>query len=775
MNNLDKILIEELDRIKNLLGEQGTILPKQMPSDRLGPSGSFQPKLPEIPTYKGKLVPFLSPEERDEYYRSKFDKDPCSDKNWNQATMGIDALYRQNKVQAPGYYTDFEAGSCFAVSYFDGNEQPYQLMNLGNIAKGGVKTDANGDFFFVDSSIGEVKIYLPKKEFWQGTQGKVRSFMAFDSCQTACKFKKGEISSGYEDGAGAFAKQYAVMYQLANPEKAYPSIEMTQTGPVETTLDSVDRGWKFMDINVLYSGYFITSDVNSTNRTEYNPGSWDTEYSTTPFDRWYDSNWGTVVQIGGALLIGYLTGGLLAPALLGGIEAQGARILANYALQTTAELTIAIPEAAYLMDRGRESTAAFVMLMALIPVVQGKIFGGEMADPAKYGFVHELFRKYGDGTFKTPADLKRYLKSLPEAQRAAAEKIIKESGEALIKNGDQIVKAELATALQKVIKNTDQEVINLEFRAGYGSNVRALQQAQRLIDGYVPTAVQQKLKTVKVLGYTLGGAFALNPILAYLIKDSSTMSPQNQDKVAATALKLKNAIGQKETEKMSSEIEKLNKEFQDAVNRQDKNGSLDLGTKIIQLYDSIIKLSTVGITFKDARETFSSSLVVSQVTFIELEIRKQLIANQAKGSELAANMIKNGFNVVIPEEVWVDATKDCSTQTLTIPGLKTPINMDSPTEQDIEIICYFRSLFKSNTITTCEDILKLPEKIRPPKKYWLRDCFLIKEWSSNINKFIGVVKKQNPDLYNRMFTTPSKQNTKPDNINTVGDGKYKVK
>ena len=768
MNNLDKILQEELNRIKDLLSEQPIPIEKKVESFR---GGEFKPKVPEIPTYKGKLVPFLSPKERDEYYRSKFDKDPCSDKNWNQATMGIDALYRQNKVQAPGYYTDFEAGSCFAVSYFDGNEQPYQLMNLGNIAKGGVKTDANGDFFFVDSSIGEVKIYLPKKEFWQGTQGKVRSFMAFDSCQTACKFKKGEISGGYEDGDGAFAKQYAVMYQLANPEKAYPSIEMTQTGPVETTLDSVDRGWKFMDTNVLYSGYFITSDVNSTNRTEYSPGTWDTEYSTTPFDRWYDSGIGTLVQIGGAIVIGYLTGGLLAPALLAGIEAQGARILANYALQTAAELTIAIPEAAYLMDRGRESTAAFVMLMALIPVVQGKIFGGEMADPAKYGFVHELFRKYGDGTFKTPADLKRYLKSLPEAQRAAAEKIFKESGEALIKNGDQIVKAELATALQKVIKNTDQEVINLEFRVGYGSNVRALQQAQRLIDGYVPTATQQKLKTVKIFGYTLGGAFAMHPVLAYLIKDSNAVSPENIEKAKQNAIKIQNILGQKEVEFFTKESERLQKNLENAINKQDKNAALDAGTEVLQFMDNMVNLSTFGFKFKDARESYKGNFFVTQVTFIESQLRKELIDSQMRNIDRVTKLIENGIPIVIPEEMWKEATKACETEKLTIQGLVTPINMDTPTDLDMEIVCAFRSMFKSTTIVTCEELNAREKVLIPPKKYYLRDCELIKIWTSKTSVFLARLKKENPTLFNKMF---SKKQPTP-NINTVGGGKYKIK
>lgn len=767
MNNLDKILQEELNRIKGLLSEQPIPIEKKVESFR---GGEFKPKVPEIPTYKGKLVPFLSSKEMDEYYRSKFDKDPCRDKDSSQATMGIDALYRQNKIQAPGYYIDFEAGSCFAVSYFEGNEQPYQLMNLKDIAKGGVKTDTNGDFFFVDSSIGEVKVYLPKKEFWQGTQGKVRSFMAFDSCQTACKFKKGEISSGYEDGDGAFAKQYAVMYQLVNPEKAYPSIEITQTGPVETKLDSIDRGWKFMDTNVMYSGYFTTKDVNSTSRSEYNPSIWDETYSTTPFDRWYDSGWGTALQIAGAIGIGMLSGGLLAPALLSGIEMQGARILANYALQTTAELVIAIPEAAYLMDRGRESTAAFVMLMALIPVIQGKLAGGEMADPAKYGFVHELFRKYGDGSFKTPADLKRYIKSLPEAQRLAAEKILKDSGEALIKNGDQLVKTELATALQKVIKNTDQEVVNLEFRVGYGSNVRALKEAQRIINGYIPTATQQKLKTAKIFGFTLGGAFALNPVLAFLIKDSRTVTPENIEKAKQNAIKLQTFLGQKEVDMFNKEAERLNTNLENAINKQDKNAALEAGTEVLQFMDNMVNLSTFGFQFKDAQKNYLGRFFVTQVTFIEKQLREELVNSQMRNVDRVTKLIENGIPVVIPEEMWKEATKDCENEKLTIQGLTTPINMDTPTDLDMEIVCAFRAMFKSTNIVTCEELNSREKTIIPPKKYYLRDCELIKIWPSKIPVFISRLKKENPTLYNKMFS--KKQ---PTQQTIVAPGKYKVK
>ena len=134
-------------------------------------------------------------------------------------------------------------------------------------------------------------------------------------------------------------------------------------------------------------------------------------------------------------------------------------------------------------------------------------------------------------------------------------------------------------------------------------------------------------------------------------------------------------------------------------------------------------------------------------------------------------LIENGIPVVIPEEMWKEATKACENEKLTIQGLTTPINMDTPTDLDMEIVCAFRAMFKSTNIVTCEELNSREKAIIPPKKYYLRDCELIKIWTSKIPVFISQLKKENPTLYNKMF---SKKQPTP-NINTVGGGKYKVK
>jgi hypothetical protein len=724
MNKLNNILLEELNKIKSLIGEQSTITPKTIPSDRLGPGGQFQVPKIELPTFKGKQLYQLSPAEMDEYYKSKFITDPCS-----FDPKGLDVMYRQQAVSAPGYYSDFSLGECSAVEYFTGDETAIDCMDLSDYD---VFEDDQGQFITVKGSGAEnveVKVYLPTKEFFQQMTGKVKSFMAFDTCSTACKFKQtGSSGIGMKQGENIFGK-YSLLYQLKNPSGAIGVTTITPEGPKMFGLEGFNRGWELQTGLVMESGYFGNVQGND----EYTNAKYQDQMGRSEFDIWYDGVGGTIVQIGVAVILSYVTAGMAAP-FLAGIVSQGARITANLAIQTAVELTVAIPEAIYLHGRGMNTNAAFVLMLSLIPVAQAKVFGGEFADPVAYGYVHELTRKYGTGEFRTPADLKRYVNNLPPPQRKSLEGLLKQTQDALIKGGGQLAREEVAAVMGIVIKNSDKGVDNLGFQIASGV-------LSKEISKFVPTTTQAMLKNLVTFGGTLGAAFAIHPVLGYIVKDAIWVkNPQKLQPISETSKKLQQVIGERQSATIQKEIQSLQEKMDMAIYKQDKTKAIEIGYEIMFVYDDLLSIAelrvTIGDQLSEQKKVLKSRVIGALLVQIETQIRNELNETNGKYSKTLDTTIDNGFKVN-KDELFKDLVNRCKSEALFDINLNPKLNMDNPTDKDLKFICSFRafmwdnykSILNPKEFFTCDEFESRPETKKPPKWFYLQDCQLKKFWN----------------------------------------------
>jgi hypothetical protein len=713
MKKIDNILFEELNRIKALLNEQS------VKSDRLGTTGQFQSFVPQTPKFKGKLVPSLS---QNEQYRSKFLKDPCE-------LSGVDAFYRQKMVDVPGYYSDFKLGECSAVEYFGGQETALNTMNINR----NIYQDEQGYFFKVNTEGStketqfDVSIYLPQDEFFKQLQGKAKSFITFSTCPAACKYKQGQQLNDDEQSS-----RYVLLYQLADPSKATETSIATPQGIQTFGLETIDRGWQFSTVNVLESGYYSVSNpeqMATSEIKEYTSTDYGENQARSEFDIWYDGTAGTIAQIGIAVLLSYVTAGAAAP-YLAAIESQGARIFANLALQTTVELTVAIPEAVYLYGRGMNSNAAFVIMLSLIPVVQAKVFKGEFADPAAFGYVHELTRRYGTGQFKTPADLKRYVNSLGKTEKASLEKLLKGTQDALIANGGKMAQEEVAAVMGLVLKNSDTGINKIGFslgRVGY----------EQIIAQYVPTATQNLIKNATSLFGTLGSTLLIHPITAYLIKDADWVkNPQKIDIAQKTLEKIFNSQKDKNKEKVQKEVKGLQTKIEKAAYNQNKSEVIQPIYDLIFYIDDLLKIAenkiVLGQSLEVLKTQYKSVIIGQLLSEIARAIYEEMKASQGASSPTANYLDQNGLPV--STKPWFEIQiETCKSEELYKMKQLNFTNIDNPSDIEIKRACSFRDFIRSTypsmaNLKHC-GFYEEGEQVPPPKWFYIKDCEFKKIWN----------------------------------------------
>ena len=351
--------------------------------------------------------------------------------------------YKQKMIpNDKGYFNpEMFVGEKFTITYFTGNEEPNELMDLYALEKKtGWKSykDEYGTYLKVvgssDNESTDMRVYLPKKEWFAEFKGKIRM-----------------ISDSEGDGSLKH-NNYGLCFYLKNPKNAIKtkivrSDGTTFFGPPQNIYDPVNktysddpsRGWAILD-TFKQSGYFslspdvISQDVveshdyrnsieeqydfmGNSNVMQFDPtglkqelaskalmdekkneiskkiedisinppsglqeyqwSAYSEKYGRTEFDRWYDSSNGMWIVIGTQICMAIATGGISTWATAA-VESTTLVIARNLVIQIGGELIAGGWEAVYLYNRGLNSQAALVAFCCFLPILTESAFFGRV-------------------------------------------------------------------------------------------------------------------------------------------------------------------------------------------------------------------------------------------------------------------------------------------------------------------------------------------------------------------------------------------------------------
>ena len=369
--------------------------------------------------------------------------------NW--CTEKGSLCYRQNFEPYKGYFDNVTMlGECFDIELFDyNNTNAPMAMDIpkDKVFKEGTNYYINGTTLEYGKE-SPIRVYLPKDEFFKSLMGVIKSFTAYPTCID---------QQNKENG-----KKYTLIYQLTDPSKAILQRTINADGIVDATSDDASRGWTISLFGGYQSGYFrykgtgdaSSSDLTPGNYAEYTLDGYSNEYGRSAFDIWYDSGWGTVIQITGAIIVGMISAGV-GTVLAAGLEGAAATMVV-LGTEIVGEYLIAIPEAIYLTKRGQNGSAAFVLVLALLPVFNRLGFIKRAAGILTKGEIDDLIARSIDesGKFTTPGDIKQYMKNLTYKERMFLENFVQDAAEGLSKIEQKTLQDEIYAGLKSVFTQT---------------------------------------------------------------------------------------------------------------------------------------------------------------------------------------------------------------------------------------------------------------------------------------------------------------------------------
>lgn len=558
--------------------------------------------------------------------------DPCG---WVDTSLNPDAKteinlgtqyrneigYRQQDGMRATVYSDEQPiMECWDCQIFDSNSNAANCMFIPGKE---IFYDEFGYFIFVDDK-NQVRLYLPKDEFFTSMTNKVKSIVAYKTCNDACNAKEKGIAPSKEN-------VYTIVYNLRYPEKALLSQTMGPNGPIFEDSGDMSRGWEINTTGVQNTGYFnFKGAYEGGEQYQFSSGvelsleDYSEKYVKSEFDIWYDSGWGTAASIITAVVVGWAAGAYLAPSMLGFIEAQGARTLGNYAIQLAAEYAIAAPEIVYLNERGMYSQMAFVALLAHIPIVQAKWIDPKFKlDPdIPLGQASELLNRFRSGKFKTPNDLKNYLKTLDPEIRAYTEKMLKTTCDELVAN-PSLFRETFANQIKVVMKKATKGDLN--------AVTKAWEKISKTYRYKIPTASQGLLKAGKVLGVIMIPSFGINYGITELIQNSPiTKDPLKLGKVQRAIETLAPRLEQNAQTQLRALLVKNESEINQAVLNQDYGSLVKSVTQQINIYEDMSKLDGASINIKTGEIKTKQEILTPFVShFLSLLLRQVYLEQEA--------------------------------------------------------------------------------------------------------------------------------------------------
>jgi hypothetical protein len=463
-----------------------------------------------------------------------------------------DLFYRQKFSLYKGYFDpEMPLGEAFDIVYF--TKENANAIDAMNLDDEDVYEDKWGNYILgrteTYGQINEVKIYLPEPAFFSKLIGIVKSFTAYETLE--------------DQAAKRNPKQYTLMYQLIDATKAL--VTEIIGGTVETTDINTDpsRGWAISPFGGGESGYFrykqgsaegsvysLYNQYLPSQYMEYSTTKYGQEFAKSRFDQWYDSNYGQLTFLLGAILLSIITGGI-ASVICAEI---GLSVWATRAVVLGVELAesflTGIAESVYLQGRGDTSGAALCLLFSLFPLVDEfgtRRLAGYLTENEMSNLLADVTRKADGGYFKTPGDFKKWRRGLPaktgqfvdDYLQAAADIIPTLERQKLVND----IKLGLKTVIAEITTNKGviTEVANLTF--------------QKFVKQY-PT----KSRSLARIGINLGLIFATIPIVNRVVEDDDELKNDPQglvEKADKTAEKLGMDITQQTYDEITKEIQKL--------------------------------------------------------------------------------------------------------------------------------------------------------------------------------------------------------------------------
>jgi hypothetical protein len=415
-------------------------------------------------------------------------------------------FYRQSFEPKNGFFDkEMPLGQCFDITYFDANSNAENSMNIPSMKK-----DGSGYYFEEPTSTYEgrkIKIYLPKDEWFKQFNGVVKSFKAYKTC-----YDQKNNPSEYD--------YYTLTYQLIEPKKAVIQQVITRDGIVYN--DSVDRGWTAAFFGSKGSGYFSKGtqskdfQLSSVEYKEWDLVNYGNEYARSEFDIWYDSGWGTFFQFVIPILLAIVTAGIGNALQMG--------YYATLALEMGVELSFGALEASYLYERGEYTGAALAMIFAFIPLLNETKYMKNLAGaPSDYdAFLKDVIKKGDEGFFKTPGDVKAWIKGLPDETRKWVEQVIEKGSYEIQQKGSKEIQERMEKAVYDVIE---------EVKVKKTRTKEAFDRAadEGLNDPLKKSLVDSLVGAGKVFGANIAVMVAVYPLIAKLFPDDEELKkdPQN--------------------------------------------------------------------------------------------------------------------------------------------------------------------------------------------------------------------------------------------------------
>jgi hypothetical protein len=557
--------------------------------------------------------------------------DPCTDSSTDEdGDKTTDYDYNQAvSVRATVFNDSQDIMECWDCQIFTSASNAANSMYIpGKI----IYQDPEYGYFFYGDDKSTVRVYLPKDEFFTQYTNKVKSITAYKTCKDACAKQNGET--------------YTLVYNLKDPSKAIFTLVMTESGPVLSTDDTINRGWELNYSIVKDTGYFSmggqnvdpanVSGLDASKITELSLANYSEDYARSPFDKLYDSGLGTIAMIVGAVVVSVISEGTLAPAMIGWIESQAARTILTTVISLTTEYALAIPEIMYLQSRGKDSDAIFVAILAHVPLFQyawlNKAF--KIDSDIVYGQTTELLNKYRRGVYKTPADMKNHLKQLAKTNPELAKylkEILEAVGENIVKNPD-LLKKSFANEIKNIIKNVD---------AGKLKRVEKAWQRVQRVENLVPRGSGELVKTAKVFGVVMIPAMGVNYGLTEIIGENPLVrDPYRLGKIT-TALENLNQIitNSDDVKRLTTLIENTKKKCNQAINDENYPLLVEGATESLMLFEDMdmiltktIKLKADGSATMDGlKKNISSPFVSMMLGVLITQAQKEAEASYAAG------------------------------------------------------------------------------------------------------------------------------------------------
>jgi hypothetical protein len=413
--------------------------------------------------YDRSLGQFINEQGSADIYIDRLAKEKASGKPRPADKLGL--TYRQKFIthdkktnkKFKGYFdNDMKLGECFDVVFFD--EQNTNALSAMDIPQNQIFKDQYGYYTKGESLSygGETRIYLPKDEFFKGLKDIVKSFTAYQTCNDQKKKQNG--------------RKYTLIYQLVEPEKAVAIFTTDADGDKETSTDP-SRGWQITNFAGSQSGYFAESTAfeNESNLKtdkaenvmlpvyydEYSLQNYGEEYGRSEFDIWYDSGWGIVTIIAAQILLAIATAGI-GNAISASIGATGlASTMIVVGAELSVEFTIGLIEAKYLFDRGYNTGAYMVLIFSLFPVFNRlgliKRLAGGYSETKIIKMLQDIGKLSKNEKFKTPGDVKSWLKTLDDKTRLFVQDVLEQGGKALEELNQAELKKDINKGLAKIM------------------------------------------------------------------------------------------------------------------------------------------------------------------------------------------------------------------------------------------------------------------------------------------------------------------------------------